>query len=193
VAGSADGECGSPQETASSAWNLLRPLEEGDSLPELPSQDELFHRRSLSAFSNRRGLPGLRRGSDDMSDICGSEYSGAGVRSAARTMEHCSCSTDTTMSLADMEDIINNKAGFESGEWGSGPNSPRLSPVIARRSETELGVRAAPFILLCGEANASVSGACTGDHSDNSHTIQSATASRIRPSCGNYAGAVKPS
>lgn len=88
---------------------IWRRFEDDDQLPDLPSH----------GWPTRRGQSALRHGLEEISDL-GSE------RSAGRTMERAS--NDTALSLADMDDIINNKAGFESGEWGSVPNSPSWEP-----------------------------------------------------------------
>jgi hypothetical protein len=90
--------------------DIWRRFEDDDQLPDLPSQGWL---------GARRGPHAHRQSSDEISDM-GSE------RSAGRTMERAS--NDTALSLADMDDIINNKARFETGEWGSVPNSPIGEP-----------------------------------------------------------------
>jgi hypothetical protein len=63
-------------------------------------------------------------------------------------------SNDTALSLADMEDIISNKAGFESGECGSVPNSPIWGAAGAAWNKLE---KARSFILPSAQADASSS------------------------------------
>jgi len=76
-------------------------------------------------FSNATPPYLTQVGADDHSDL-------ASDRSAARTIERSS--NDTAISLADMDDIINNKGGFESGDWGSVPTSPLYAPPLAPKA-----------------------------------------------------------
>lgn len=123
--GYADGGGGSAdaQEAGNAAWSVVRRTEDGDHVPELPSQDELISRHGLSAVGKRRGLPAPARDTDDGLDMC-SNHSACSERSAARTVDHCSSSNDTNFSLADVEYFMDNKADIEACEYGSVPDSP---------------------------------------------------------------------
>jgi len=126
-------EFGALRAVSSISSELWRRYEGEDELAEMPA---------------RQARPTLLRGlsrlySDDRSDSGRSERSSnESERSAARTaLERCS--NDTALSLADMEDIINNKAGFDSGEW-SADMSPGPSPRLDAKQLEWRGRRGSP-------------------------------------------------